>query len=295
MIKITFLGTADSIPSIKRNHSSVLLTYQGENILIDCGEGTQRQLRKAKINPCKITKILITHWHSDHVLGLPGLLKTLRTSGYTKNLIIYCPEKTKKKVEAMFHLFTIDLNIKVKEAEGKFFEENDFYLESKKMNHTTYCNGYSFVKKGKMRIDKKKLKKLKLKSSKELKKIKEGKSVTINGKRVSPKDLTFKEEGKKVTFILDTKINKNAIALAKNSDLLICESTFNEELREKAKKHKHLTAKDAATIAKRSKSKKLYLTHLSQRFDKDHSKILKEAKKTFKESFLAEDLDQISL
>ena len=88
-IKLTFLGTADQIPSANRNHTSMLLTYGGENILIDCGEGTQRQFRKAHLNPCKITRILITHWHGDHVLGLPGLLQTLAASDYNKTLYIY--------------------------------------------------------------------------------------------------------------------------------------------------------------------------------------------------------------
>ncbi len=88
MIKITFLGTSDQIPSAKRNHTAILLTYKGENILVDCGEGTQRQFRKARLNPCKITRLLITHWHGDHVLGIPGLLKTLALSGYNKTLSI---------------------------------------------------------------------------------------------------------------------------------------------------------------------------------------------------------------
>ncbi|HKL24590.1 MAG TPA: MBL fold metallo-hydrolase, partial [Candidatus Nanoarchaeia archaeon] len=76
-LKITFLGTSDAVPSARRNHSSIYLNYNGENILIDCGEGTQRQFRKAGLNPCKVNKLLITHWHGDHVLGIPGLLQTL--------------------------------------------------------------------------------------------------------------------------------------------------------------------------------------------------------------------------
>ena len=93
-IKITFLGTSGSVPSAMKNHPAILLTYQGENILIDCGEGTQRQFRKAKLNPCKINRILITHWHTDHILGLPGLIKTLALSGYKKQLYIYGPRES---------------------------------------------------------------------------------------------------------------------------------------------------------------------------------------------------------
>ena len=104
MIKITFLGTSDSVPSLKRNHTAILLTYKGENILVDCGEGTQRQFRKAGLNPCKVTRILLTHKHADHTLGLPGLLKTLSLTGYQKTLFIYGPRGIKKFMENLRHL-----------------------------------------------------------------------------------------------------------------------------------------------------------------------------------------------
>ena len=85
---MTFLGTGAMIPNEKRGHPAFLLTYKEENILIDCGEGTQIQFRKAKLNPCRVTKILITHWHGDHTFGLPGLLRTLETSGYKNKMYI---------------------------------------------------------------------------------------------------------------------------------------------------------------------------------------------------------------
>lgn len=295
MIKIHFLGTADAIPSAKRNHTAILIVFDGENILIDCGEGTQRQFRKAKLNPCKITKILITHWHADHILGLPGLLKTMALNGYNKTLSLYCPKGTKKVAQTMLKIFKIeeDIKIEIKEAEGKFFETNEVLLEAKKMNHTIPCNGYSFIKKGKRKIDKKKLSKLGLKPSPKLRKLKEGKSITINNKRYSAKDLTFKEEDKKITCILDTAFNTNAITLAKNASVLISESSFDHSLEKNAKKHKHLTATQAATIAKKAKVKQLYLTHISQRYEKNFSTIQKEAKKVFKETNLVKDLDTI--
>src|SRR3989344_3358273 len=93
-IKITFLGTSNAIPTKKRNHTAILLTYKNENILIDCGEGTQRQFKIAEISPAKLTKILITHWHGDHTLGLSGLFQTLAMSDYSKKLEIYGPKNT---------------------------------------------------------------------------------------------------------------------------------------------------------------------------------------------------------
>ena len=104
-IKVTFLGTADQIPSSRRNHTSILLTYNEENILVDCGEGTQRQFRKAHLNPCKVTRILLTHWHGDHILGLPGLLSTLSLSGYNKTIFIYGPKRTKTFVKELLRIF----------------------------------------------------------------------------------------------------------------------------------------------------------------------------------------------
>ncbi len=185
-IKLTFLGTAASIPTASRNHTSILLTYQGENILVDCGEGTQRQFRKAKLNPCKLTRMLITHWHGDHVLGVPGLLQTLALSGYNKTIYLYGPKGTKdflNKITAIF-AFVDKLNIEVKEVkDGKFFESEDFYLEAKPMTHWTHTNAYCFVKKGERRIDKIKLKKSKLPSGPLLQQLKEGKDITFNGKK----------------------------------------------------------------------------------------------------------------
>ena len=143
-LKIHFLGTGSMIPSPRRGHPAFLLVYGGENILVDCGEGTQTQFRRAKLNPCKITRILITHWHGDHTFGLPGLLRTLSTSGYVKKLEIYGPSGFKRHMDDMFKAFgKIDeFEIEVKEVSGKFFENSDFYLEAERMIHVQPCNAY---------------------------------------------------------------------------------------------------------------------------------------------------------
>lgn len=296
-IKITFLGTSDSVPSAMRNHPAILLTYQGENILIDCGEGTQRQFRKAKLNPCKINRILITHWHTDHVLGIPGLIKTLALSGYKKTLYVYGPRGTKSFMRIFLKLFAFrqEYPIKVQEVEGKFFETKDFYLKAEKMTHRIPCNAYSFVKKGQTRIDKKKLEKLKIPPGKHLQKLKQGKSITYKGKRYLAKNLTYKQGEKKISVVLDTSFNEKIIPFVKNSDVLICESTFMPSLKDMAKERHHLTVKQVAEIAKKSKSKKLFLMHISQRYSKELKKVLNEAKKTFRNSYLPRDLDKVEI
>jgi len=164
-IPIIFLGTAQAIPTLTRNHTSIFLKYKDENILIDCGEGTQRQLRKAKINPCKITKILITHWHGDHVLGLPGLFQSLTLNNYNKTLKIYGPKGTKKYIKEFGNIFIPVLKFKaeVYEVSGKFLDTKDFEISAFSLQHGNVpTNGYQFIEKQKLRINKTKLKKLKL-------------------------------------------------------------------------------------------------------------------------------------
>ena len=297
MINLTFLGTSDSVPSVKRNHTAILLTYEGENILIDCGEGTQRQFRKAGLNPCKITKILLTHKHADHTLGLPGLLKTMALTGYNKNLEIYGPIGTKLFMENLFKTFgkIEEYKINIQEVSGKFFENKDFVLEAERMTHGVPCNAYSFVKKGQIKIDKSKLKKHKLPEGIHLKDLKLGKNIKYNGKTYKAKDFTFVENGKKISFVLDTSINEKIAPFVKNSDVLVCEASYSSDLTNKAMEFHHLTSNQAGDVAKKSKSKKLVITHLSQRFENDMNRILKEVKSVFKNTELVKDLDVVKV
>jgi len=291
-IQITFLGTSTAVPTAERNHTAVLLKYKDENILIDCGEGTQRQFRKAKINPCKLTKILITHWHGDHVLGLPGLFQTLAFNNYKKILNIYGPTGTKKFIKEVFKVFVPKkkIKIKVQEVKGKFIKTKDFQITAIPLQHSSPVNGYMFEEKPKLRIDKNKLKKLKIspKDKSKLKKLTQGKSIKINGRTIKAKNLTYRQASKKISFILDTKICKNAEKLAKNSDLAIIESTIDDDSK-LASKYKHLTVKQAAKIAKQAKVKKLILTHISQRYEHKGSVLENKAKKIFKNVKIAKD------
>jgi len=291
-IKLTFLGTGCAIPTKRRNHQATFLQYKEENILIDCGEGTQRQLRIAEINPCSITRILITHWHGDHTLGLAGLLQTLALNGYNKTLKIYGPKGTKEFINIYLSLFVNQGQIKIEIHEidsHVIINEEEFLIETKEMRHNALCFAYSFILKEKLRLDKNKLKKLRIPNGPLIGELKQGKTITFNKKKINGKSLLYKEEMRKLTIIPDTSMNTNSIEIAKNSDLLISESTFSEKEEENATATFHLTSKQAATIAKKSNSKKLVLTHFSQRFEKDPTIHLKEAKQVFKNTILAED------
>lgn len=298
-INTTFLGTGSAVPTARRNHPAVLLTFKDENILFDCGEGTQKQIRIAKLNPCKITRIFITHWHGDHIFGLPGLLQTLAMNAYSKTLQIYGPRGTKQFMELYKNLYIgkgQEFKMQINEIDsGTIINEKEFKIEAERMSHDAPCLAYSFIIKEKNRLDKTKLKKLKLpQNSPLIGELAKGNTIDFNKKKIDGKKLIYKEPQRKITYIMDTRENINAIKLAEKSDILISESTYSKEDKEIANEYAHLTSEQAENLAKKSKSKKLILMHLSQRYE-NPKYILDEAKKIFKETRVAEDFNTIIL
>lgn len=296
-MKVTFLGTGSMVPTKERNHTAILVSYKTEKILVDCGEGTQKQFRIAKISPVKLTKILITHWHGDHVIGLPGLIQTLEKSEYSKTLEIYGPKGTKKYFKNMFKGFIFKQRIKIKIHEieqEKFFENENFEIHSIKLEHSCPCLGYSFIEKDRRKINVNYLKKFNLTKHPVLKKLQKGKNIEWKGKKIKANLATTIKKGKKLTIILDTKYTEKAVKFAKDSDILICEATHLDELRKRSEKYKHLTTKQAATIAKKAKVKSLIITHFSQRY-KTPKELLKETKSVFKNTKVAEDFMEVNV
>jgi len=292
MIKLTFLGTGSMVPTKERNHVAALISYKNENILVDCGEGTQRQLRLADVSTTKVTKILLSHWHGDHVLGLPGMMYSLSANEYSKTLDIYGPKGTKEFMRHLFKGFAyknkISYNVYEIE-EGTFFENKDFKLEAKKLDHTSLCFGYAFHEKDRRKINVSYLKKnFGFTKHPILRELQKGKDITWKGKKIQADKATTIRKGKKITIISDTGYCDAAIKLAKDSDLLICESTYLSDLEENANEYKHLTSKQAAEIAKKAKAKQLVLTHFSQRYN-NTKELEKEAKKIFKNLSCAKD------
>ena len=163
------------------------------------------------------------------------------------------------------------------------------------MTHGIPCNAYSFITKDKLRIDKKKLSKAKIPSGPLMSKLKQGKDISYNKKKYKNKDLTYVEKGKKISVIMDTEMNKKIVPFVKNADLLVCESSFDSNFKAKAKGYLHLTAEQAGQIAKKSNSKQLVLTHISQRHENNFERILSEAKKEFKNVSIAKDLDEFEV
>jgi len=257
------------MPTKERNPSAVFLEFKSDGILFDCAEGTQRQMRLAGLSLAKVTKICISHWHGDHVLGLPGLLLTIGSLDLNRKIDIYGPKGSKRAFQRMFGgiEFETKFNIVIHEVpEGIFLDTDAFKMESLPMDHPVPCVGFSFIEKDRRRIKVDYVKKLGIPDGPLLGELQEGRSIEWKGKDVSPKEATIIIKGKKLTFITDTVMTKNCELLAEDADLLICDSTYTSELKDKAMEHGHLTALEAAQVASRAGVKKLVLTHFSARY-----------------------------
>ncbi|MEK6935129.1 MAG: ribonuclease Z [Nanoarchaeota archaeon] len=295
-MKITFLGTSAMVPTKERNHPSILINYNRENILLDCGENTQRQLRLINFSPNKITRLLVSHWHGDHILGIPGLIQTLGANNYEKTLEIYGPKHSKLFIRKIMNSFLLKdkIKFKVHEVTGKFYENEDFYLEAYYLKHSAPTLAFSLIEKPRRKMNLKYLKKFNLTKHPLLGELQKGKNITYKSKKIKAKDATILIPGKKITYLSDTVFNPNCIKIAKNADLLISESTFANDYKNKAKEYQHLTAEQAALIAKKANAKQLILTHFSQRY-KNVKQLEKEAKKIFKFTQSAKDFDTFHL
>ncbi|MFH1063567.1 MAG: ribonuclease Z [Candidatus Woesearchaeota archaeon] len=301
-MEITFLGTSSMVPTKERNVTGIYLKYKAEGILLDCGEGTQRQMNIAGIKRTSVTKILVSHWHGDHVSGIIGLLQTVGNETEPPKIMIYGPRETKKRVDHMMQTCIFDnrVDLEVFDLEPKcgevlrFFEDEDYALECARLNHGIPCIGFSFVEKKRLNIDVAKQKNLGLKDGPWLRKIKAGKEADYKGKTIKPEDITYAVPQKKLTYIADTEPCEEAGLLAQGADIMISESTFASNLQDKADLRKHMSAKDAALTASQAEAGKLVLTHFSQRY-KTVDELEEEAKIHFPNTVCAFDFMKLKL
>lgn len=300
-MQLTFLGTSCMAPTKERNVQGIYLSYKSNGILIDCGEGTQRQMNLAGINRKDVTMILVTHWHGDHVGGIIGLLQTISDKDNPPLIELYGPKGTKKSMRHLFDSIIFEksnLNLKIVELNPKgvepFKETSNYRLYCAPMDHTTLCVAYSFIEKDTRKINLTKASKFGLKEGPILGKIQKGQSIVVNGKKIEPAMISHVKKGRKITFIFDTLPNKNCYDLAENSDLLVCESVYLPSLKENSLKYKHMTTEDAGLIANRSNSKKLIITHISQRY-KTGEELEENIRTYFDNSELAFDFMKVKL
>ncbi|MBX5326196.1 MAG: ribonuclease Z [Candidatus Bathyarchaeia archaeon] len=300
-LQVIFLGTAGSVPTTQRALPAVVVKREGELLIFDCGEGVQRQMVRARVGFHKKTKIFITHMHGDHVLGLPGLIQTMSLLDRRKELEVFGPVGVKAFLDAVRQTvqFTQTFPILVQEIseEGIVREEKEYTVEAAHANHAIPSLAYAFVGKprpGRFSIEK--AQRLGVPEGPLWSKLQHGENVRLtNGKTVKPRDVLGKpRQGRKIVYTGDTRPTKALVKLARNADLLIHDSTFDDELAERAREDGHSTPKDAAKIAKQSRVKRLVLTHISARY-KTPDLLLSQARKIFKNVDVAEDFMRIDL
>ncbi len=300
MTTLTFLGTSCMVPTKERNVQGIFLKYKTEGLLIDCGEGTQRQMNIAGINRNAVTRVLISHWHGDHVSGLLGLIQTIGNADSQKELRIYGPPGTKEKLNHLLQSIHFDarLHLKVEEINPqgltKVFETPDFVVECAALDHSIPCLGYRFVEKDRRQVNMAKAKALGLKEGPLIGKLQQGKGVEFQDKSIKPDEVSSIRKGKVIAFILDTTLTDHCYVLAQDADLLVCEAAYTSELEAKARQYKHMTAQQAGLIANKANVKKLILTHISQRYS-TLKPLLDDARQVFQEVEVAFDFMKVSL
>ncbi len=295
-MKLKILGCYSASPRKNSFPSSQILNVNGNNLLIDCGEGTQIQIRRCGVKFSSIENIFISHLHGDHFFGLPGLISTFRLMGRTKRLNIFGPTGIKDVINLILKLGNswIDFQINYIELDEKIPQkilENDlFSVLTIPLNHRIYTNGFMFTEKvrsKKLKLDK--IKKLNIDESL-YNNIAMGMDVVLNdGTIINNKLITYpKEKDILYSYCSDTAYSDKVIDIVKDSNVLYHESTFLEKHNNLAKKTKHSTAAQAAMVAKKANCKQLILGHFSSRY-KNLKDFEIEAKTIFENVVLAED------
>lgn len=285
------IGTSSAVPTRERGLPANMINYNGERILFDCGEGTQRRLMMDKLGLMKISRIFISHWHADHFSGLLGLIQTLEMEGREHPLYIYGPPRTEEFTHKILDTgyFNRSYDIIVEDiTEGEVIVGEDYEVRPFEVEHGINAFGYVFEESSKTKANKEKMEKYGLGSSPKVGKLKDGEAVEHNGETIQPEDVVEEVPGRKVVYSGDTAKCGNTIENADDADLLIHEATCKHEMIED--RQGHTSAKQAAEIAREAGVGQLALTHISRRYRGGKEKeLLDEAKDLFSDTVLASD------
>jgi ribonuclease Z len=289
---LTILGCSSQQPTRFRNHGAYLVRWNDEGLLFDPGEGTQRQFIFANIAPPVVSRIFVSHFHGDHCLGLGSILMRLNLDKVTHPIHCYYPASGKKYFDRLrygtiYHETIRVIEHPVSEA-GLVHDDGKFRIEATFLEHGVDNIGWRITEPDVRKFDDAALKKHGVRGPLVRELINQG-SLVVDGHHVNLDEVSWIRKGDSIAIVIDTRFCTNAVEIARGAKLLLCESTYQEEHKELAYQHFHMTAHEAATLAKQAGVKKLILTHFSARYQNPKGFEI-EAKEVFPNVFIAEDL-----
>jgi ribonuclease Z len=294
MLSITFLGTSASIPTIDRNVAGLAVQREGETILFDCGEGSQRQMMRYGVG-FTFREIFFTHYHADHMLGVTGLLRTLGLQDRSTPVMLYGPKGAQRVLGAAISLgiernkFPVEI-LEVKP--GDRLGRDDYDVVVFETDHRADTVGFALVEHARLgRFNPARALELGIPEGPLWGALHRGKTITLpDGRTIAPSDLVgAPRRGRSLVYTGDTRPHLAVVEAARGADLLVHEATFGGDEQERAKETGHSTAAEAARIAAEAGARRLVLTHISSRYNRDTAELLAEAKAVFPETIIARD------
>jgi len=293
MIRITFLGTAASRPTVGRNVSAIHLNRQGEQMLFDCGEGTQRQMMRFQTG-FAIRDIFFTHMHADHFLGVIGLLRTMGLQGREEPITLWAPEGSRAILDAAVNLGVerVPYEIGIQElSPGERVERDGYDILAFRTRHGGRSLGYAVAEHPRPgRFNPDRARELGVPAGPLFGKLHRGEPVEVEGRIVRPEEVVGPSRpGRRVVYTGDTRPCRTTVEVARGADVLIHDATFGEDEADRARATNHSTAREAATVAQRAGVGRLFLTHLSSRYAEDPRALEREARQVFPNTTVAYD------
>lgn len=293
VLRVIFLGTAASRPTVGRNVSSLAVLREGELLLFDCGEGTQRQMMRFGTG-FSVTDIFFTHTHADHFLGLTGLLRTMGLQGWTAAVNLWGPVGAGRVLDSAVHLGNerVPFNVMIHELEPDDVVPREGYdIRAYKTNHGTRSLGYAIVEHERLgRFHPETARALGVPEGPLFGRLHRGESVVVEGRTIDPAQVVGPARpGRRVVYSGDTRPCRATVDIARDGDLLIHDATFCEDEADRARTTWHATAREAADVARSANVERLVLTHISARYADDPRALEREARHVFRNVIVAHD------